>query len=89
MTAIGAEAIFRAEQIARQADIIAALSIEALQGTPRAFDSDIHASRPHPGQQLVASRLRALLDSNIYPSEIRSKWINDVEQDRVRTVCSA
>lgn len=73
ITAIGSEAIFRAEQIARQADVIAALSIEALQGTPRAFDQDIHASRPHPGQQLVASRLRALLDSDVYPSEIRSK----------------
>ncbi|XP_064399955.1 histidine ammonia-lyase-like [Halichondria panicea] len=71
ITAIGAEAIFRAEQITRQADIIAALSLEVLQGTPRAFDAAIHASRPHPGQQKVASRLRALLDSNIHPSEIR------------------
>ena len=63
----------RADLIAKQADIITALSIEALQGTPRAFDYDIHANRPHPGQQLVASRLRALLDSNVHPSGIRGE----------------
>lgn len=73
ISAIGAEAIHRAWLTAKQADVIAALSIEVLQGTPRAFDYDIHASRPHPGQQLVASRLRALLDSNVHPSEIRGE----------------
>ena len=75
ITAIGAEAIFRAEQITKQADVIAALSLEVLQGTPRAFDLDVHANRPHPGQQKVASRLRALLDSNIHPSEIRGETV--------------
>lgn len=76
ITAIGAEAVHRADLIAKQADVITALSIEALQGTPRAFDYDIHANRPHPGQQVVASRLRALLDSNVHPSEIRAKHLN-------------
>ncbi len=71
--AIGAEAVHRAQLIAKQADVVAALSIEALQGTPRAFDYDIHANRPHAGQQLVAARLRALLDSNVHPSQIRGK----------------
>merc|ERR1712173_350330 len=36
----------------------------------RAFDSDVHALRPHKGQQLVARRLRSLLHSETYPSEI-------------------
>lgn len=71
ITSLGAEALHRAALIAKQADVIAALSIEALQGTPRAFDIDIHRNRPHPGQQVVAARMRALLDSNIHPSEIR------------------
>jgi histidine ammonia-lyase len=31
---------------------------------------DLHASRPHIGQNLVAQRLRALLVSPLYPSEI-------------------
>ncbi len=50
--------------------MIAALSIEALKGTKRAFDGDLHMIRPHIGQNEVASRLRALLHSELYPSEI-------------------
>ena len=38
MTCLGAEALYRAELIAKQADVIAALSIDVLQGTPKAFD---------------------------------------------------
>ena len=59
--AIGAEAIYRAQRVAKQADVVAALTINALRGTPEAFDPDIHASRPHSGQKLVAKRLWALL----------------------------
>jgi histidine ammonia-lyase len=71
ITALGSEALHRASNIANQADVVAALSIDALKGTPRAFDRDIHLLRPHRGQQLVAARLRALLDSNVHPSQIR------------------
>ena len=38
--------------------------------------SDLHASRPHIGQNLVAQRLRALLVSPLYPSEIAESHIN-------------
>ena len=38
ITTFGCEALYRAEMIAKQADVVAALSIEALLGTPRAFD---------------------------------------------------
>lgn len=41
ITALGAEALSRAETIAKQADIIAALSLDVLQGTPKAFDYGI------------------------------------------------
>jgi histidine ammonia-lyase len=71
ITALGAEALYRAKMIAKQADIVAALSLDVLQGTPRAFDYDVHANRPHCGQQMVAGRMRSLLDSSIHPSEIR------------------
>ena len=67
---LGCEALYRAEAIARQADIIAALTLEMNKGTTRAFDSDIHAARPHNGQQAVAQRFRALLHNPCFTSEI-------------------
>ncbi|CAL1594998.1 unnamed protein product [Knipowitschia caucasica] len=70
ITSLGAEAVERAQAIAQQADIVAALTLEVLKGTTKAFDSDIHALRPHPGQIEVASRFRSLLDSDHHPSEI-------------------
>ncbi|XP_031722025.1 histidine ammonia-lyase [Anarrhichthys ocellatus] len=70
ITSLGAEAVERAQAIARQADIIAALTLEVLKGTTKAFDSDIHRLRPHPGQIEVAQRFRSLLDSDHHPSEL-------------------
>ncbi|XP_066979441.1 histidine ammonia-lyase-like [Macrobrachium rosenbergii] len=70
ITSITAEALERAETIARQADVVAALTVEVLKGTSKAFDSDVHKLRPHKGQNEVARRLRALLHSDTYPSEI-------------------
>jgi histidine ammonia-lyase len=43
------------------ADITAAMSVEALLGTDRAFAADLIALRPHPGQAASAGNLRALL----------------------------
>eukprot|EP00063_Salmo_salar_P088672 XP_014063507.1 PREDICTED: histidine ammonia-lyase-like [Salmo salar] len=70
MSSLVAEAVERAVGVARQADIIAALSLEALRGTTNAFHSDVHAVRPHPGQIEVALRLRSLLHSDVFPSQI-------------------
>jgi histidine ammonia-lyase len=53
--------VVRAERIARQADVVAALTVEALQGSARAFHPAIHGARPHSGQLLVAGRVRELL----------------------------
>eukprot|EP00004_Rigifila_ramosa_P013534 TRINITY_DN3009_c0_g1_i2.p1 TRINITY_DN3009_c0_g1~~TRINITY_DN3009_c0_g1_i2.p1 ORF type:complete len:521 (-),score=141.74 TRINITY_DN3009_c0_g1_i2:59-1621(-) len=61
MTALGVEALVRAERIAKQADVVAALTLEVLKGSVRAFNTQIHRSRPHRGQMLVAARLRALM----------------------------
>ncbi|XP_025108687.1 LOW QUALITY PROTEIN: histidine ammonia-lyase-like [Pomacea canaliculata] len=70
ITSLGAEAVERSEAIARQADVIAAMSLEVLKGTSRAFDSKIQAVRPHKGQIKVARQLRALLHSDTFPSEV-------------------
>ena len=45
----------------RCADIAAAMSVEALLGSVNAFAEDLVALRPHPGQQLAARNLRALM----------------------------
>uniref|UniRef100_A0A8C4HLD7 Histidine ammonia-lyase n=1 Tax=Dicentrarchus labrax TaxID=13489 RepID=A0A8C4HLD7_DICLA len=69
ISSLGAEAVERAVGVARQADVIGALTLEALKGTTKAFHT-IHAVRPHPGQMMVAGRLRSLLDSDVFPSQI-------------------
>ncbi|GLE07830.1 hypothetical protein PINS_up018536 [Pythium insidiosum] len=69
ITSIGAEAVVRAENISRCADIAVSLSLEVLKGTVNAFHPRIHEVRPHTGQQLVASRIRTLLQAD-NPSEL-------------------
>lgn len=39
ITSLGCEAVERARAIARQADIVAALTLEVLKGTTKAFDT--------------------------------------------------
>lgn len=70
ITALGVEAVERSDAIAKQADVVAAMTLEVLKGTSKAFESDIHSVRPHKGQIEVARRFRSLLRSDTHPSEI-------------------
>ena len=73
MGAVGALALYRAERLVRLADVAGAMTLEALKGTPVAFDERIHAARPHPGQVAVAAHLRELLrDSAIRQSHLEN-----------------
>ena len=66
MTAVGALAVARALRVAQLADLAGAMSLEALMGTPAAFDPRIHQARPHAGQIRAAEHLVELLaDSEI------------------------
>jgi len=67
MTAVGVLAVARAQRVAHLADAAGAMSLEALMGTPAAFDERIHQARPHAGQIAAAAHLLELLAS----SEIR------------------
>jgi histidine ammonia-lyase len=49
------------EQLVRVADVCAAMSVEALLGTDRAFAEELIALRPQSGQADSAANLRALL----------------------------
>lgn len=69
MTADAIGVITRAWRLARCADIIGAMTLEAQLGTPRAFDSRIQRARNHPGQCDSARNLRRMLEgSGIVPS---------------------
>jgi histidine ammonia-lyase len=73
MAAVGALALYRGERLARVADVAGAMTLEALRGTPVAFDERIHKARPHSGQSEVASHLRELLrDSEIRKSHLQN-----------------
>ncbi len=73
MGAVGGLALERAQRLTRLADVAGAMSLEALRGTPVAFDERIHAARPHPGQIAVAQHLRELLAG----SEIRKSHLEN------------
>src|SRR6266702_6516855 len=48
MHAVGGLALLRAKRLARVADTAGAMSLEALKGTPAAFDLRLQDARPHP-----------------------------------------
>ena len=54
-------AVHDASYLLTVADIVAALSVEGLMATDRAYASDLQALRPHPGQAASAANLRAVL----------------------------
>jgi histidine ammonia-lyase len=61
IVAIGCRCVIAARSLLKHADVIAAMSIDALMGTDIAFDDRIHAARPHVGQRTSARNLRRLL----------------------------
>lgn len=73
MAAVGGLALNRAERLVRVADAAGAMSLEALRGTPVAFDERIQQVRPHPGQLAVAANLRELMSD----SEIRTSHLEN------------
>jgi len=73
MVAIAALALLRAERVTKLADLAGAISLEALRGTPVAFDARIHQARPHKGQEASAAHLRTLLEN----SEIRNSHLHN------------
>ncbi len=64
MAAYAAFILHRAISLVRTADILGAMSLEALQGSATPFDARIHAVRPHPGQVTVAQNVRLLLQES-------------------------
>jgi histidine ammonia-lyase len=79
MCAIGVLETVRSERISRVADIAGCMSLEALHGTPMAFDVRIHALRPFPRQIDCAAYLRQLLEGSQFtraatPTDIQDAY---------------
>lgn len=78
MTAYGAHVLQKAFSYLKFADIVAAMSLEALQGSVAPFDARIHQLRPHKGQLEVAENVRRLLlDSEILESHRNCGKVQD------------
>jgi histidine ammonia-lyase len=72
MLAVGCLELAAAEVLIDTAEVVCALTLDALRGTPRAFEQRLHAVRPHPGQLASAARLLHLLEG----SEIRASHVS-------------
>ncbi len=78
MSAYGAWVLEKSTRLVRLADIVAAMSLEALQGSVKPFDERVQRLRPHPGQERVARNVRRLLaDSEILESHRHCGKIQD------------
>lgn len=62
--AVGGLALEQAFRCFEKGLIVASMSLDALLGTPTAFDERLHAARPHEGQRDVASAMREILDGS-------------------------
>jgi histidine ammonia-lyase len=71
----------------QNADIAAALSVEALLATDRVFAADLQALRPHPGQAQSAANLTALLAGSAIMASHRGPECHRV-QDAYSLRCS-
>ncbi len=78
MLAYAVSNLRRMHQCLESADLIGAMSLEALTGTKSPFDERLHKLRPYKGNQLVAQRLRKLLSgSEIMQSHIDCGRVQD------------
>lgn len=60
------------------ADVIYCASLDAFKGSLTPFDERVHNVRPHPGQQIVAKRIREIMDgSEILKSHLECDKVQD------------
>ncbi len=79
MAALGSLALYEADRVVKIADIATALTLEAVRGTKRAYDTDISKLKPQPGQVKVSNNLTNLLsvESEIANSHIDCGKVQD------------
>jgi len=78
MTGIACLTLLRSEHLCKIADVVAAITVDGLLGTPSAYDELIHNLRLHKGQLESASNLRNLLkDSQLRESHLDCSNVQD------------
>jgi histidine ammonia-lyase len=78
MLAVGGLQLLEAERLAESADLICAMTVDGLRGTPRAFDPRIHQTRPFSGQiESAANLARYLEGSEIRQSHVTCRRVQD------------
>ena len=78
MSSYGAFVLEKSLKLVQTADLLGAMSLEALQGSVKPFDKRIHKIRPHSGQQTVAENVRNLLaESEILESHRNCGKVQD------------
>lgn len=78
MAGYGAYVLEKSIDLLKMADLVAAMSIEALRGSIKPFDKRVHEIRPHKGAQITAKNVRRLLtDSEIMESHQNCGKVQD------------
>ncbi len=63
-TAVGILALGRLQNLVKAVDIVGALSVDGVMGSPRPFRPEIHALKRHGGQQASAANLYSLMQGS-------------------------
>jgi histidine ammonia-lyase len=78
MLGVGSLQLLDAGTLVESADLICAMTVDGLRGTPRAFDPRLHQTRPFPGQlQSAANLARYLAGSEIRQSHVTCRRVQD------------
>lgn len=77
MGALGCLAVCDALDLLEAASIAAAMSFEALEGIPSAFDPRVHELRPHQGQRVCARLMLRLLKGSELLERKKHKRVQD------------
>lgn len=77
MSGLGCLAVQDALDLTKASAISAAMTFEALEGIPNAYDQRVHEVRPHSGQQRFARTMRQLLEGSDLMSRTSHKRVQD------------
>ena len=77
VTGIGALALYDMLNASKSADIIGAMTLEALKGTTKAFDDRLMSLRPHEEQRRTAQNVRSILKESQMAAHYRGYRLQD------------